>query len=267
MILQLKHKRLGIPLLTLPTVLLKPVARRRRELELQLRSTTMWKVLAEIDSILSSSFCFLELIFFFFCTQGYSSPSLEESNSTTSQSKQQQSTQKSKDAGQDDVTTGVEPLTFPKVSSADDSGLLSEHFDNMKISGKPTTLPKFLQDEYYRSSAMVQDDPQNLAEDSPFAVEARILSTRELEMSSKVGAGDYRARTPGDGSETADLEEEDGDDDVTVGYGGVTYYRSGRGDILPGYPTPEGMRKLISDRMMDDQLRLATGKFVHFSRS
>ena len=33
------------------------------------------------------------------------------------------------------------------------------------------------------------------------------------------------------------------------------------GGILPGYPTEEGMHKLIFDRMVDDELRLAGGKF------
>ena len=135
----------------------------------------------------------------------------------------------------------------------------------MKISDKPTTLPSSLQDEYY-SFAMahdIDDDPLDLSEvayvDS-FGIivpercgEKRSLEVRDFE-------GDYasdRARVSGEGSAAVDRSYEEGD--VAVGYGGVTYNRFGRGGILPGYLTEEGMSKLIIDRMKDDQLRLAGG--------
>lgn len=143
----------------------------------------------------------------------------------------------------------------------------------MKISDKPTTLPIALQDEYY-SFAMapdIDDDPLDLSEavhmDSFGMVvperggEKRSIEVIDIERdyASDRARGGYM---PGDGSTTVDRSYEEGD--VVVGHGGVTYNRFGDGGILPGYPTQEGMSKLIIDRMMDDQLRLAEGKFSVF---
>lgn len=87
--------------------------------------------------------------------------------------------------------------------------------------------------------------------------EKRSLEVRDFERdyASDKARGGY---VPGDGSTAVDRSNEEGD--VVVGHGGVTYNRFGRGGILPGYPTQEGMCKLIIDRMVDDQLRLAGGK-------
>ncbi|PPQ72432.1 hypothetical protein CVT24_003127 [Panaeolus cyanescens] len=52
-----------------------------------------------------------------------------------------------------------------------------------------------------------------------------------------------------------------GEGDIAVGHGGVSFYRfgvKGTADsegILPGYPTPAGMSKLVSDRMKEDRAR------------
>uniref|UniRef100_A0A8H7XIC9 Uncharacterized protein n=1 Tax=Psilocybe cubensis TaxID=181762 RepID=A0A8H7XIC9_PSICU len=59
---------------------------------------------------------------------------------------------------------------------------------------------------------------------------------------------------PGDGSKRQGDSPE-----VLYGYGGVGYYKQGGEGILPGYPTPEGMNKLISDRLKDDHLRATAG--------
>ena len=139
----------------------------------------------------------------------------------------------------------------------------------MKISDNPTTLPSALQDEYY-SLAMafdsdLDDDPLDLNEVYVETVgmvvpelcgEKRSLEVRDFERdyASSRARGGY---VPGDGSTAVDQSKEG---DTVLGHGGVTYKRLGRGDILPGYPTQEGMCKLIIDRMVDDQLRLAGGK-------
>lgn len=64
---------------------------------------------------------------------------------------------------------------------------------------------------------------------------------------------------PREGSEAA--RRTFGGEEIGVGYGGVEYYLKGHGGILPGYPTPEGIRKLISERMKDDRLRAVGGVF------
>ena len=142
----------------------------------------------------------------------------------------------------------------------------------MEISDKPTTLPRALQDEYNRSFATAHDID---ASDDPLDFSDVCVDS---ESSGRVvpvycdlflyGVGDYerdrasdRARggyVPGDGSTAVDRRScEEGD--VVVGHGGVTYNRFGHGGVLPGYPTQEGMTKLIIDRMVYDQLRLAEG--------
>lgn len=188
-------------------------------------------------------------------------------HSATYPSTKQQTTHKLKDAlhqVQGDVTTGKRelPTLSPDV-------LLSESFGDMKISDKPTTLPSALQDEYY-SFAMahdIDDDPLDLSEVVYVDSFGMVVPERFGEkMSPEVRdfEGDYTSdRTrggyvPGDGSTAVDRSYEEGD--VAVGHGGVTYNRFGRGGILPGYLTQEGLGMLINDRMVDDQLRLAGGK-------
>ena len=174
----------------------------------------------------------------------------------------QQTTPKLKDAlhlVQDEVKRGL-PINL-KISP---DVVPLESFD-MKISDTPTPLPSALQDEYY-SFAMaddLDDDPLDLSEvvyvDS-FGME-RCGEKRSFEL--KDFKGDHTSNQARgefvleDRSMAVDRSYEEGD--VAVGHGGVTYHRFGRGGILPGYPTQEGMSKLIIDRMMDDQLRFSGG--------
>ena len=175
----------------------------------------------------------------------------------------QQTSHKLKDQIQGDVTTVKREL--PTLSKTSPDILPSESFGDLKISDKPTTLPSALQDEYY-SFAMahsIDDDPLDLSEvvyaDSFGMVtpeqggEKRSLEVKDIE-------GDHESK--GDRSTAVDRSYEERD--VVVGHGGVTYNRFGRGGILPGYPTQMGMSKLIIDRMVDDQLRLAGGKIVAY---
>lgn len=75
-------------------------------------------------------------------------------------------------------------------------------------------------------------------------------------MSSKEGRGKVEK---GMGSEQR-VETVGGRPGVEVGYGGVEFRReAGDQGVLPGYPTPEGMRTLVSDRMRDDRLRAMQG--------
>lgn len=67
---------------------------------------------------------------------------------------------------------------------------------------------------------------------------------------------------PADGSKAA--RRSLGAEEIGFVYGGVEYYIKGHDGILPGYPTPEGMRRLISERMKDDCLRVAGGMFSTF---
>jgi integrin beta 8 len=70
---------------------------------------------------------------------------------------------------------------------------------------------------------------------------------------------------PGEGSKAA--RRTLGGKEIGVGHGGVEYHLKGHGGILPGYPTPEGMRKLIFERMKDDRLRAVGGMFSTFLQS
>ena len=164
---------------------------------------------------------------------------------------------------QGDVTTVKQEL--PTLSKTSPDLVLLESFGGMKISDKPTTLPSSLQDEYY-SFAMahdIDDDPLDLSEDSFGAVvpehcgEKRSFEFRDFERdrASDRARGGY---VPGDGYTAVDRSY--GESHEVVGHGGVPYYRFGSGGLLPGYPSQEGMSKLIIDRMMDDQLRIAGGK-------
>ena len=177
----------------------------------------------------------------------------------------QQTTFKQKDALhqiQEEVNTVKRELPILSRTSPDVVG-------DMKVSDKPTTPPSALQDEYY-SFAMahdIDDDPLDLSEfvyvDSfGMVVRERCGEKRPLEVRNFEGnhasdreGGGY---VLGDGFTAVDRSYEESD--VAVEHGGVTYNRFGRGGILPGYPTQEGMSKLIIDRMMDDQFRLAAGK-------
>ena len=139
----------------------------------------------------------------------------------------------------------------------------------MEISGNPTTLPSALQDKYY-PFAMTDDtdDPSDLSHEyeAPFVdISKMIIPGRQGEEEARDRASDCArgGYIPGDGSEPVDRGY--GEGDVAVGYGGVTYNRSGRGDVLPGYPTPEGIAKLVFDRMVDDEIRLTGGMFSLFS--
>lgn len=67
---------------------------------------------------------------------------------------------------------------------------------------------------------------------------------------------------PEDGSKAA--RRTLGGEEIGVGHGGVEYYLKGHSGILPGYPTPEGMRRLISERMKDDLFRAAGGTLSTF---
>lgn len=183
---------------------------------------------------------------------------------------EQQTTLKLKDAlhqVQGEFTTVKREL--PTLSKTTPDVVPLKSFGDMKLSDKPTTLPSALQNEYYSFSMFhdIDDDPLDLSEvvyvDSfEMVVPERCEEKRSLEIRDFEGdhAGN-RARgeyVPGDGSTAVDRSYEE--DDVAVGHGGVTYNRFGREGILPGYPTQEGMSKLIIDRMMDDQLGFAEGK-------
>ncbi|KAF9555207.1 hypothetical protein CPC08DRAFT_139775 [Agrocybe pediades] len=45
--------------------------------------------------------------------------------------------------------------------------------------------------------------------------------------------------------------------DLVTGVDGVTFHRTGQNGKLPGYPTEEGMKRLISDRIKADKMREA----------
>ena len=78
-------------------------------------------------------------------------------------------------------------------------------------------------------------------------------------MSSREGRGKVEK---GMGSEQR-VETVGGRPGVEVGYGGVEFRReAGDQGVLPGYPTPEGMRTLISDHMRDDRLRTMQGTLL-----
>lgn len=142
----------------------------------------------------------------------------------------------------------------------------------MTISGEPTTLPSAIQDECYRSTMAhnMDDDPLYLGwvvyeDEVPFEDVSGMdvpgrhgekMSSEARDRASDRARGGY---VPGDGSKP--VVRGYGEGDVAVGHGGVTYNCSGHGSVLSGYPTQEGMGKLIFDRMMYDQLRLAGGKF------
>ena len=146
--------------------------------------------------------------------------------------------------------------------------LLSESFGDMKTSDKSNaTLPSALQDEYYCSFPMARDTDDDSLDFSHVYVDSfgMVVPERcneefevidfERDRASDRARGGY---VPGDGSSTAVDRSYEGD--VVVGHGGVTYNRFGRGGVLPGYPTQEGMSKLIIDRMVHDQLIVAGGK-------
>jgi hypothetical protein len=180
----------------------------------------------------------------------------EEKSITTLHPKQQTTTHhKLKDDAlhqvQGDVTGGAVKRELPTLSKtySADAVLLSKSFGDMKVSEEPPTSA--LQDEYY-SVAMthdIDDDPLDLNEDVYVDSFVRGMVVPPERCGEKRRSLDE-----------VSCRDEEGDDDVAVGHGGVRYYRFGRGGILPGYPTQEGMSKLIIDRMVDDQLRLAGGK-------
>ncbi|KIM37729.1 hypothetical protein M413DRAFT_30661 [Hebeloma cylindrosporum] len=134
--------------------------------------------------------------------------------------------------------------------------IIAESMQGRKITGNTATLPHTVQREYFRSyeydlhgdridtGEFLFDDDESAASDS--------LSANDRDIASGVddipAAGSRAARRSLSG------------EDIGVGYGGVEYYLKGRGGILPGYPTPEGMRKLVSERMKDDRLREAGGE-------
>ena len=174
----------------------------------------------------------------------------------------QHTAHKLKDAVQSDVTTDKRELpTFSKTSP-------EESFGDMQISDKLITIPSAVQDEYYSLAKThnIVHDPLDLSDviyvDSFGMVvpkqcgEQRSSGVRDIEgdHSNDRARGGY---VPGDGATAMGRSYEEGD--VAVGYGGVTYHRHGRRGILPGYPTQEGLSKLIIDRMMDDQFRLDGG--------
>ena len=132
----------------------------------------------------------------------------------------------------------------------------------MKISGKPTKIPSSLQDEYCRSAISRDSDMDNDFLDFSSEVAGSEEEIPFMDVSGMVVPG--RRYVSGDGSGKPP-EEGYGEGDVGVGHGGVTYNRFGNGGVLPGYPTQEGMAKLILDRMMDDETRLAQGKLSIFS--
>ena len=187
----------------------------------------------------------------------------ESSSNGTTTAHLERPTYKLKDAlrkVQGDTTAIVRQKKPPTLTHAKDVPL-SESIGN-KISGEPsTTLPEFLQNEYFRS-AMSDDEDQVAFSDGASRMGWRGEFEAEAEVADRDGASD-RARggyVPEDGFIPVGY----GEDDIAVGHGGVTFHRSGRGDILPGYPTQEGMMKLIIDRMMDDQLRSAgSNNFIY----
>lgn len=165
---------------------------------------------------------------------------------------------------QGDVTTVKQQL--PTLSKTSTDIVPLESFGGMKVSDKPTTLPvpSSFRDEYSFAMAHdIDDDPLDLSEDFFGVVvpehcgEKKSFEFRDFERdrASDIARGGY---VPGDGC-TAVYRSYEGDG---VGHGGGTYHRFGRasGGLSPGYPTQEGMSKLIIDRMKDDQFRIVGGK-------
>ena len=138
-----------------------------------------------------------------------------------------------------------------------------------KVSGNQTALPHTIQREYFRSKEYDLDGDRMDVSESLFDDDASdqgesIASLLPIMSGPTVidlAGMDYDL---GDASEAArrTLGGEPG-----VGYGGVEYHLKGHGGILPGFPTPEGMVKLLSERMEDDRLRAAGGVFSIFLQS
>ena len=136
-----------------------------------------------------------------------------------------------------------------------------------KISGNPTALPHTIQREYFRSKEYDLDgermDISEFLFDDDASDQGESIATPTSNNSGPMiidrKGMDFNL---GEGSEAA--RRTLGGEEIGVGYGGVEYYLKGHGGILPGYPTPEGMRKLLSERMKDDRLRAAGGVFSTF---
>jgi hypothetical protein len=142
---------------------------------------------------------------------------------------------------------------------------ITESMRGFNMSGNKMNPVQTLQREYFRSNecdldAEKMDTNQLLfgshEGESIVAPASSDFGTNDRDAVSDRARANYN---PGDGSRAA--RRSLGEGDIGVGYGGVEYYLEGQGEILPGYPTQEGMKMLISQRMKDDRLRAAAGVF------
>ncbi|PPQ91105.1 hypothetical protein CVT25_013143 [Psilocybe cyanescens] len=145
---------------------------------------------------------------------------------------------------------------------------ITESMKGTQISERISRRPKGIEHEYFKGSEFdvygERLDTHQFIYDDDLSTEEDENSIRSLnsdhppstdnferDLASDHARGSY---APGDSSARA----KNASPDVLYGHGGVGYYRQGKDGILPGYPTAEGMNKLISDRLKDDHLR-ATG--------
>jgi len=145
---------------------------------------------------------------------------------------------------------------------------ITESMESIKISSHKVNPPHTLQREYFHSNEYDLDGEKMdtkrflFHDDASYEGESTAAPTFHGFGADDRDVGSDRARgnyNPGDASRAACRTL--GEGDIGVGYGGVEYYLTGQGGILPGYPTEEGVKKLLSERMKDDRLRAAGGVF------
>ncbi|KAF8957164.1 hypothetical protein BDZ97DRAFT_118147 [Flammula alnicola] len=173
-------------------------------------------------------------------------------------------------SGDASVNTGLNAAQSQPSQVNPHSQDLPQSMEGMQISGAPTPLPKALQNEYYRAGEydLYGDklDTNQFSYDDDISWESGVFApdvplgpdgVNERDRASDHARAGY---TPSDGCRAT--RHSLGEGDIAVGYGGVQYNVAGKDGILPGYPTREGMAKLISDRIRDDHLRAAGGAFL-----